>query len=134
MFKFRGFNARGFTLIELLVVVVVLGILATIAIPKFRNSKEQAFRSNMKADLRNMVTAQESYLYDNSTYYNGAVPSTALNYTPSTGISATLQNVAISGWGATMNHSNLPGVTCAVFIGTSPAVSPATVEGLIACS
>ena len=134
MLECRRFDARGFTLIELLVVLVIISILASIAIPKFRNSKEQAYRSNMKADLRNMVTAQESYLYDNATYYNGAIPNTALNYTPSTGISATLQNVDVAGWGATMTHTNLPGVTCAVFIGNSPAVSPATLEGLIACS
>ena len=46
-------NSRGFTLIELIIVVVIIGILASIAIPKFGNTKEKAYVAGMKADLRN---------------------------------------------------------------------------------
>jgi prepilin-type N-terminal cleavage/methylation domain-containing protein len=52
---------RGFTLIELLIVVVIISILAAIAIPKFRTTKEEAYMSKMKGDLRNLATAQEAY-------------------------------------------------------------------------
>jgi prepilin-type N-terminal cleavage/methylation domain-containing protein len=47
----------GFTLIELLIVVVIIGVLASIAIPKFANTKEKAYLTSMKSDLRNLVTA-----------------------------------------------------------------------------
>ena len=61
-------NRKGFTLIELLIVVVIIGILAAIAIPKFANTKEKAVLAGMKSDLRNLVTAQEAYFSDNQTY------------------------------------------------------------------
>ena len=61
-------HRNGFTLIELLIVVVIIGILAAIAIPKFSSTKEKALVSGMKADLRNYASMQESYYADYSTY------------------------------------------------------------------
>ena len=54
-------SRKGFTLIELLIVVVIIGILAAIAIPKFANTKEKAYLASMKSDLRNLITAEEAY-------------------------------------------------------------------------
>jgi len=59
---------RGFTLIELLIVVVIIGIIAAIAIPKFANTKEKAYLAQMKSDLRNLATAEEAYFYDWTSY------------------------------------------------------------------
>ncbi len=61
-------NRKGFTLIELLIVVVIIGILAAIAIPKFSNTKEKALVSGMKSDLRNFASAEESYYADYTGY------------------------------------------------------------------
>jgi len=61
-------NTKGFTLIELLIVVVIIGILAAIAIPRFSATKEKAFDAAAKTDLRNAMTAQEAYFSENQTY------------------------------------------------------------------
>ncbi len=62
-------NRKGFTLIELLIVVVIIGILASIAIPRFANTKDKAFVAQMKSDLRNLATYEEQYSADNGGVY-----------------------------------------------------------------
>ena len=126
-------SIRGFTLIELLIVVVIIGILAAIAIPKFKNSKERAIISQMRSDLRNMVTAQESYVADAATYYNGPVPGPAMAYGPSQNVTVTLSNVTNTGWAAVAS-STATSRTCAVFIGTAAPPAPATQPGVAACT
>ena len=59
---------EGFTLIELLVVIIIIGILAAIAIPVFLNQRKKGYDAQAKSDLRNMATAEETYLTDNNVY------------------------------------------------------------------
>jgi prepilin-type N-terminal cleavage/methylation domain-containing protein len=137
-------NRKGFTLIELLIVVVIIGILAAIAIPKFASTKEKAYIASMKSDLRNLATAQESYLSaQNPPVYAAGTWSTAaalkdpvtnsVLYTPSSGVTVAATQVA-GGWSASATHSQAPGRTCAIFIGAAAALAPATVEGEPACN
>ena len=78
-------NRKGFTLIELLIVVVIIGILAAIAIPKFSNTKEKAILASMKSDLRNLASAQESYYADYTQYMSLAGGASNTYYKASTG-------------------------------------------------
>jgi prepilin-type N-terminal cleavage/methylation domain-containing protein len=126
-------SRRGFTLIELLMVVVIIGVLAAIAIPKFANSKERAIVGQMKSDLRNMVTAQEAYISDALTYYNGPIPSGVLAYDPSGNTTITLSGVSNTGWAAVAGAPT-SSRTCAIFIGTAPPPPPSTVAGQVACT
>ena len=59
---------KGFTLIELLIVVVIIGILAAIAIPKFSATREKAYFAAMKSDLKNLASQEEIYYSDNYNY------------------------------------------------------------------
>jgi type IV pilus assembly protein PilA len=129
-----GSRRGGFTLIELLIVVVIIGILAAIAIPKFGSTKEKAYLAKMKSDLRNLATAQESYLATNIVYYGGALPNAALTYNPSSGVTITVGVATASGWSATATMPGLTTKTCALFIGSAPAVAPATSEGQVTCN
>jgi type IV pilus assembly protein PilA len=61
---------QGFTLIELLVVIIIIGILAAIAIPVFLNQRKKGWDAAVQADLRNAVTAEETYLTANGVYTN----------------------------------------------------------------
>ena len=126
-------NTKGFTLIELLLVVVIIGILAAIAVPKFSSTKEQAYVTLMRGDLRNLATAQTAHEADFGAYYNGAVPSADLTYTPSTNVTITLENVTATGWAATAKHSGTSR-TCAIFFGDGGPIGPATVDGAVACT
>jgi prepilin-type N-terminal cleavage/methylation domain-containing protein len=124
---------RGFTLVELLVVIVIIGILAAISIQSYSNSKEQSLISVMKGDLRNLATSQEAYYYDNQTYYGGPIPDPALLFSPSPGVTITLQNVSSQGWAATATHIGTSR-TCAIYVGNGGPIGPASVEGEAACT
>jgi len=126
-------SRSGFTLIELLIVVVIIGILAAIAVPKFASTKERAYLGTMKSDLRNLATSQESYFYDNNTYYIGAVPAAGFLYNPSKDVTITIGEATVAGWSATASHPGATGKSCAVFYGAAAPVAPATTEGVVAC-
>ncbi len=138
-------NRKGFTLIELLIVVVIIGILAAIAIPKFASTKEKAYLASMKSDLRNLATAQEAFAADNNqNYFSGnatnpaGLPTgcagTACLIVPSSGVTLSVTGSAATGWSATATHTGAAGKTCAIYIGGVAAVAPATVEGEPKCA
>jgi type IV pilus assembly protein PilA len=120
----------GFTLIELLIVVVIIGILAMIAIPKFANTKGKAYVTSIKSDLRNLAQAEEAYLFDNDSY-TADLPSLTNQSSP--GVVISITNATASGWSATATHPQSFPLTCGIFVGNVAPQAPATVEGLIGC-
>ncbi|MDD4754325.1 MAG: prepilin-type N-terminal cleavage/methylation domain-containing protein [Desulfitobacteriaceae bacterium] len=63
-------NSKGFTLIELMVVVIILGILAAIAIPRFMIKKAEAEAVKTAADIKIIQNAVELYYFDKNVYPN----------------------------------------------------------------
>ena len=125
---------KGFTLIELLIVVVIIGILAAIAIPKFANTKSKAYVTAAKSDLRNLVTTEEAFFADSSAYTTIIDNTVHLKYQNSTGTTAPAITVGAGFWFATNTHTQLPaGNQCGIAMNTTnPTVAGAT-EGSPVC-
>jgi type IV pilus assembly protein PilA len=127
-------NRKGFTLIELLIVVVIIGILAAIAIPKFANTKEKAYIASMKSDLRNLVTAEEAYFADSVKYSATVCTINGCNgvlFAQSTGNSTPAVTLSADGWTANITNLNTT-KTCSIYIG-STSLAPANKEGEPKC-
>jgi type IV pilus assembly protein PilA len=118
-------NRKGFTLIELLIVVVIIGILAAIAIPKFSNTKEKAVVAGLKSDLRNLATAQEAYYADHQEYGD------AVDFAPSSNNDVSYTADGGLGWSGTASSPSAT-QTCSIGVG-SQAPSP-QLDGVPVCN
>ena len=119
----------GFTVVELIIVVVIIGLLATIAIPRFTSSRDKALVAAMKSDLRNLATHQESQLADSGSYATSFPPTI---WRPSTGVTGPTIALTPTGWTARVGHTSTTRV-CAIFVGSTP-LAPAVKEGVPTCT
>lgn len=94
-------------MVELLIVIVIVGVLAAIAAPRYLESKRLAYIAAMKSDLRNIVSSAETQFADDGTYEN---------YVASQNSSAvTLVFTGTKdGWEATATHASMPGTICRI--------------------
>ncbi len=131
---------KGFTLIELLIVVVIIGILAAIAIPKFSKTREKAYFSAVKSDLKNLQASEELYYSNPANNYQYTATLTNLkDHNASQGVTVALAVATSQGWSATGTHASLSSPStqfCGVYVGnaTAPGGLPPNVAGAVACT
>lgn len=106
-------RTRGITLIELMIVIVIVGILASIAVPSYRNYMLRSQRTDAMAALLRIAAAQEKFYLQNNTYTT-SLGSTGLNL-PSSSSEHGWYTLSVSG-------ANLTSAYTAT--ATAPASSP----------
>jgi type IV pilus assembly protein PilA len=125
----------GFTLIELLIVIVIIGILAAIAIPKFGATREKAYFKAMMSDLRNLNAQQEIYYSNPAHGYSYTTDLASLGVEPSAGVTLTVISGEATGWSAIAAHAAITdGRGCAVYFDQAAALGAATTPGVVACT
>jgi len=75
-------SVRGFTLIELMVVIAILGILATIVVPRMVGRVDKANRSKAMTEIKGFQTALEAFRLDCGRYPTSSEGLNALIRTP----------------------------------------------------
>ena len=94
-----------------------------------------AIVESMKSGMRDLVMSEERYFADNVKYtsiVSCSPQSSGAVFCLAPGNVLGAITVTRDGWTATMTNANLPGVTCAIFIGSTP-IPPDTTEGLATC-
>ena len=105
----RKHTESGFTLIELVIVIVILGILASVAIPKYEDMREQARVATMKGQLgsirsaiaiqyaRNALNGSATFpTLDGTIFADGRVPKEPVNQSNTVKTTAGIDNAG--GW------------------------------------
>jgi prepilin-type N-terminal cleavage/methylation domain-containing protein len=82
----RMHNRKGFTLIELMIVVVIIGILAALAIPRFMQASSKAKQSEAKQILKQIYTMQHAYRQANAAYGDAGATAAAGDQFPQIGV------------------------------------------------
>jgi prepilin-type N-terminal cleavage/methylation domain-containing protein len=122
----------GFTLIELLIVVVIIGILAAIAIPKFSSVKQKGYRTQAISDLTSLRTAEETFFTDSNRY--GSLAELAGKFSSTSGVGAPAIAPSTSYWTATLTHPQIPGMTCMIAVATANTIKAGAGEGEPVCN
>lgn len=98
---------------------------------EYTSTRERAYQAAMKADLRNLVVAEEAYFADNLAYTESPGD---LAFTSTTGV--TIEGIELAadgnGWAATATHAESSAI-CAIYVGSAEPPMQGMEEGVPVC-
>jgi len=114
--------------------IVIVGVLTTIAIPRFWRIREHAFLATLQSDLRLLAAQQELY-QDRANEYAGSL-GLLPDFHPTSGVTVALTAATSGGWAAVATHASLNARQCGLFYGSvaADAAPPATRSGVVTCN
>jgi len=134
--KFHN-RQKGFTLIELMIVVVIIGILAALAIPRFMTATTKSKQSEAKGILKQIYTMERTYRQQNNTYWGQGTVANAGAPNAFATIGVEIPTSAIYTYTITVaNATNLTvGATCSILDDDAAADTWTINEaGVLACT
>lgn len=118
---------------DVLILLVALALVLAVAVPQLSAARERSVKALMRADLRHMAAAQESYFYDHRVYGADPADLQETGFRLSDGVRILVNEATLIGWSATASHARAS-AHCYLFVRSAAPVGVATTAGEVRCS
>jgi Tfp pilus assembly protein PilE len=125
-------RVAGMVLPDLVLLLVTLALLVAVVVPEVSALRRRSRQGAMRADLRRLAAAEESYFYDHHVYSADLAQLAAGGFRPSPGVHVEVREATVAGWSATADHAGASG-QCALFVRQAAPVGAARTAGEAAC-
>lgn len=127
-----GRGPRGILLTDLLILLVTVALLLAVGVPELSAARRRSVQAVIRADLRRLAAAQESYFYDHRVYGADLPQLQGTGFRPSPGVRLVVNEATQTGWSAGASHPEWP-AGCFLFVRDAAPVGSATTPGVIGC-